>query len=79
MMESSDPKGTRLRIADRLSTLILDEPTNRPDIPARGFFHRLAAGALTEDRILILHGGTFLWGRSLSGVSPNPCLPKGSS
>ncbi len=76
MMESSDPKGIYRRIAGRLSTLIPGEPTNGPDIPAKGFFHRLAAGALAENRILILHAGTFLCDRSLSGVSPSLSFSK---
>ena len=70
-MESSDPKGIYRRIAGRLSTLILGEPANGPDIPVKGFFHRLATGALAENRTLILHAGTFLFDRSLSGVSPS--------
>ena len=71
MMESSDQKGIYRRIAGRLSTLILGEPANGPDIPVKGFFHRLAARALAENRTLILHAGTFLFDRSLSGVSPS--------
>lgn len=41
-------------------------------------FH-LALGLACWPSTPILHGGTFLCDRSLSGVSPNLRLPKGSS
>lgn len=34
--------------------LVLDEPTNGLDIPAKGLFRRLVAEALTEERIFII-------------------------
>jgi ABC-2 type transport system ATP-binding protein len=48
----------RLGIAQALlgspRTLLLDEPTNGLDIPSKGLFRRLVAGAMTDERIFII-------------------------
>ena len=67
----------------------MERPLTEPEIPRaqkpaslplgeQMKFH-LALGLACRPAILILHGGTFLCDRSLSGGSPNLRLPKGSS
>ena len=41
-------------VASRCRLLILDEPTNGLDIPAKGQFRRLLAGAAAEDRVIVV-------------------------
>ena len=41
-------------VATRCRLLILDEPTNGLDIPAKGQFRRLLAGAAADDRVIIV-------------------------
>ena len=41
-------------VATRCRLLILDEPTNGLDIPAKGQFRRLLAGAAADDRVIVV-------------------------
>ena len=41
-------------VASQCRLLILDEPTNGLDIPAKGQFRRLLAGAAAEDRVIVV-------------------------
>lgn len=41
-------------LASGADLLVLDEPTNGLDIPSKGLFRRLVAGALTDDRTVII-------------------------
>ena len=41
-------------VASRCRLLILDEPTNGLDIPAKGQFRRLLAGAAADDRVIVV-------------------------
>ena len=41
-------------LASNASLLVLDEPTNGLDIPAKGLFRRLVAEALSEDRTFVV-------------------------
>ena len=41
-------------VATRCRLLILDEPTNGLDIPAKGQFRRLLAGASADDRVIVV-------------------------
>lgn len=41
-------------VATRCRLLILDEPTNALDIPAKGQFRRLLAGAAEPDRVIVV-------------------------
>lgn len=41
-------------LASNTRVLILDEPTNALDIPSKGQFRRLLAGAVSENRIIIV-------------------------
>jgi ABC-2 type transport system ATP-binding protein len=41
-------------LASGAALLVLDEPTNGLDIPSKGLFRRLVAGAMTDERIFII-------------------------
>ena len=62
-------------LASGASFLVLDEPTNGLDIPAKGLFRRLVATHQVRDveslidRLVILHEGKVLFNRSLAAAT----------